>query len=159
MMLYSHFSEVESEENKSLYKSKKLSPASKYENMTQEEVPSIDFKLPAKNDNEINIKGRHYYIKYDKLKGKYYVRDLGIGYGVFAKIENKLILFSTKDKENQLDSLLLNLGQTYIVISFSFLDSKENEEPISFLTIRIFGKNSKDSKLKNGESEGVEYKF
>ena len=69
----------------------------------------VDFLLPPKEDRSgEKIVGRHFYIRYDSQLDEYFVKDLGIGYGIFAKIESPIYLQ---------DSVLINLGQTYLVIN------------------------------------------
>ena len=59
-------------------------------------------------------------IRYDKEKYKYYIKDLGSGYGTFIKIINPL---------NIINNLLINIGDSFIVFSF---DEGQN------LTVKIF---------------------
>ena len=83
--------------------------------------PKIDYLLLPK-DNEYNDKfiGIHFMIRYDKEKCKYYIKDLGSGYGTFIKIINSL---------NIINNLLINIGDSFIVFS---LDEGQN------LTVKIF---------------------
>ena len=83
--------------------------------------PKIDYLLLPK-DNEYNDKfiGIHFMIRYDKEKYKYYIKDLGSGYGTFIKIINPL---------NIINNLLINIGDSFIVFS---LDEGQN------LTVKIF---------------------
>ena len=83
--------------------------------------PKIDYLLLPK-DNEYNDKfiGIHFMIRYDKEKCKYYIKDLGSGYGTFIKIINPL---------NIINNLLINIGDSFIVFS---LDEGQN------LTAKIF---------------------
>ena len=83
--------------------------------------PKIDYLLLPK-DNEYNDKfiGIHFMIRYDKEKCKYYIKDLGSGYGTFIKIINPL---------NIINNLLINIGDSFIVFS---LDEGQN------LTVKIF---------------------
>ena len=72
----------------------------------------VDFII---NTNEIideensNILGRHFRIRFDVNTMKYYIKDLGRGFGTFKKIVKK-----SKIK----DSYLFNIGNNYIVCTF-----------------------------------------
>jgi hypothetical protein len=46
--------------------------------------------LPPKvEDEDSKIKGRHFYTRFDKVLGKYFVKDLGLGYGIFRLLAGK----------------------------------------------------------------------
>lgn len=80
-----------------------VSPGQKYKN--------IDFLIKLKNE-ECDIKktmGIHFQIDFNKNDKKYYIVDLGKGFGTFEKLQKELML-----KENQ----LINIGNSYIVFSF-----------------------------------------
>ena len=70
-------------------------------------------------DNEYNDKfiGLHFMIKYDEDNFKYYIQDLGSGYGTFIKLVNPLKI---------VNNLLINVGDTFIVFTLN----KENENLI-----------------------------
>ena len=87
--------------------------------------PYIDYLLQPK-DNEYDNKfiGIHFEIRYDENDLKYYIKDLGSGYGTFIKLDEPL-----KIKNN----LLINIGDTFIVFSF-----KENNENNNILILKIF---------------------
>ena len=70
-------------------------------------------------DNEYNDKfiGIHFMIKYDEEKCKYYIKDLGCGYGTFIKLINRLKI---------VNNLLINVGDTFIVFALN----KENDQLI-----------------------------
>ena len=89
------------------------------------EKPYIDYLLEPK-DNEYDSKfiGIHFEIRYDENNFKYYIKDLGSGYGTFIKLINPL-----KIKNN----LLINIGDTFIVFSF-----KKNGEKDDILVLKIF---------------------
>jgi len=76
------------------------------------EKKDVDYII---NTNEViteensNILGRHFCIRFDINSMKYYIKDLGCGYGTFKKIAKK-----AKIK----DSYLLNIGNSYIVCTF-----------------------------------------
>ena len=71
----------------------------------------VDFEI---NSNDINndnssIIGRHFRIRFDINTMKYYIKDLGLGYGTFKKIVKQ-----AKIK----DTYLINIGNSYIVCTF-----------------------------------------
>ncbi len=89
------------------------------------EKPYIDYLLlPKDNDYDSKFIGIHFQIRYDKNNYKYYIKDLGSGYGTFIKLVESL-----KIKNN----LLINIGDTFIVFSF-----KENDEKNENITLKIF---------------------
>jgi len=69
-----------------------------------------DFIIPSRN-TELSgqHKGRHFQIWFSSLRKNYFIKDLGIGYGVFKRMENRS--FPLKD------NMLLNVGEAYIVIN------------------------------------------
>ena len=71
--------------------------------------PNIDYMLMPK-DNEYNDKyiGIHFVIRYDENNQKYYIKDLGSGYGTFIKIIHPLEIINNS---------LINIGDTFIVFS------------------------------------------
>jgi hypothetical protein len=112
----------------------KLSKSSSFMQRVRNEMAcdksSNDFLiLPKSSENEDKVSGRHFQIKYVAKEKKYFVKDLGVGYGIFAEIAKPIVLR---------DSLLINICQTYIVINLSHLLSY----PI--LKIKIFGGESQD---------------
>jgi len=90
-----------------------------------EERPYIDYLLLPK-DIEYDEKfiGVHFQIKYDENNFKYYIKDLGSGYGTFVKLIEPM-----KIKNN----LLINIGETFIVFTIN-----ENEEKNDILILKIF---------------------
>ena len=93
---------------------------------TEEELntnPYIDYLLgPKDQEYDEQFIGKHFQIRFDWEIKKYFIKDLGNGFGTFIKLINEL-----KIKDN----LLINIGETYIV--FSFINENENE-----LMIKIF---------------------
>ena len=84
------------------------------------------------NEDSINNIGRHFVIEYNIERKKYIIKDLGIGYGTFVRLNYIHIL-----KDNQ----LINIGQIYILVYITdkgenFItntigDSKENISQIN----------------------------
>ena len=89
------------------------------------EKPYIDYLLqPKDNDYDNKFIGIHFEIRYDENNSKYFIRDLGSGYGTFIKLVAPI-----KIKNN----LLINIGDTFIVFSF-----KENGDNKDNLILKIF---------------------
>ena len=79
--------------------------------------PFIDYLLgPKDQEYDEQFVGKHFQIRFDNDTKKYYIKDLGNGFGTFIKLINE-----QKIKDN----LLINIGETYIV--FSFNNDNENE--------------------------------
>jgi len=79
--------------------------------------PNIDFLLgPKGQEYDEEFMGRHFQIRFDENTKKYYIKDLGKGFGTFIKLVSE-----TKIKDN----LFINIGKTYIVFSFNNEDEKE----------------------------------
>ena len=89
------------------------------------------------NSNDIgennNLIGRHFRIRFDINKMKYYIKDLGKGYGTFKKIIKK---------EKIKDSYLLNIGNSYIVCTFGldeyYQEGNKIEDDDNILNIKVF---------------------
>ena len=98
--------------------------------------PYIDYLLlPKDNDYDDKFIGIHFQIKYDENNFKYYIKDLGSGYGTFVKLTEPI-----KIKNN----LLINIGETFIV--FTINEDKEKSDDI---ILKIF--------TGNGQSEIFEF--
>ena len=99
----------------------------------------IDFEINSNdvntNNENNNIIGRHFRIRFDINSMKYYIKDLGLGYGTFKKIVKK-----AKIK----DTYLINIGNSYIVCTFGvdeyYPEGKGNlvESGDKTLNIRVF---------------------
>jgi len=82
----------------------------------------IPFILNNSNDYVINEKilGRHFQIEHKNDENKYFLLDLGIGFGTFVKIDTPIIL-----KDNH----LINIGETFIVVNI--MDGNNNIQNIN----------------------------
>jgi pSer/pThr/pTyr-binding forkhead associated (FHA) protein len=95
----------------------------------------IDFFVkPRENgDENQNFEGRYFRIRFDINNMKYYIKDLGCGYGTFKKIVKE-----TKLK----DSYLINIGNSYIVFTFGIdeyaLDGNCIADADKILNIKVF---------------------
>ena len=86
--------------------------------------PYIDYLLgPKDQEYDEQFIGKHFQIRFDEKSKKYYIKDLGNGFGTFIKL-----IKETKIKDN----LLINIGETYIV--FSFKNETEKEIIIKIFT-------------------------
>ena len=85
------------------------------------------------NEDNNNLLGRHFRIRFDINTMKYYIKDLGRGFGTFKKIINK-----AKIK----DSYLLNIGNSYIVCTFGvdeyYQEGMGIEDGDKTLNIKVF---------------------
>lgn len=67
----------------------------------------LDFIIPNTNEEEVvKHQGRQFQIAFEPDCLKYKIKDLGIGYGVFVKLTDNLVLK---------DNFLINMGESYIV--------------------------------------------
>ena len=96
----------------------------------------IDFMINSNdiiNEENSNLLGRHFRIRFDINTMKYYIKDLGCGFGTFKKIIKK-----TKIK----DSYLLNIGNSYIVCTFGvdeyYPEATDIEDGDKTLNIKVF---------------------
>lgn len=103
------------------------------------------------NDKEINDEveiddrsnGRHFQIWYRLSDDKYYIRDLGKGFGAFMKIPSEFYLKS---------DVLINIGDSYIVVCIGDEDEKSDpngNDSVNItdvylnLTLKVFSGNVK----------------
>ena len=90
----------------------------------------IDFLIqPKDNYYEQKFIGKHFQIRFNPEDLKYYIIDLGSGFGTFMKIITEI-----KIKDNY----LINLGNSYVVCTFDNDDNEENLENEKFLNLKIF---------------------
>ena len=68
-------------------------------------------------NNIKNNKGIFFKIEYDKNLQKYFLKDMGYGYGTFVLTQNNLI------KENS----IINIGDSYIIFSFKIQNDTSSE--------------------------------
>ena len=94
----------------------------------------IDYIINANDigDNN-NLLGRHFRIRFDINKMKYFIKDLGKGFGTFKKII---------EKEKIKDSYLLNIGNSYIVCTFGldeyYQEGDKIDDDDNILNIKVF---------------------
>ena len=91
----------------------------------------IDFILkPIEKNFEQRFIGKHFQIKFNPYDLKYYILDLGCGFGTFRKLINETIIT---------DNFLINIGNSYIV--FTYNDINNNEDILKTLRLKIFSGN------------------
>ena len=100
----------------------------------------IDFLIKPKDDHyESRFVGKHFQIKFNPFDLKYYIKDLGFGYGTFAKIMKETLIK---------DNYLINIGNSYIVCSYG-IDGKESTNEKKILNIKIFDNTKRNPFLCN----------
>ena len=73
-----------------------------------------DFVIPSKNPQTAEQqRGRHFQIRFDPESHKYFIRDLGIGHGVFARLDSPTVLK---------DNMIVNVGEAHIVVNLLHRD-------------------------------------
>ena len=107
------------------------------EDQCQNEEFLIDYKIYPRDESVIDNKyiGRHFQIKFNDENLGYYIKDLGLGFGVFIKVNKEM-----KIKQN----LLINIGSNYIIF---FLDKNK-------MTIKVFSIEKKNEEYSfNGDED------
>ena len=61
---------------------------------------------PMMGGSPNNHQGRQFYIQFDPIDRQYKIKDLGKGYGAFAKLQGSIVIR---------DSFLVNIGESYVV--------------------------------------------
>ncbi len=93
----------------------------KKDGATQTKVVINDFVIPSKNAATAEQhRGRHFQIWFDPDNMAYFIKDLGIGYGVFVKIFEPVVLK---------DNMLINVGEAYIVVYLLKDNDPEEHHP------------------------------
>lgn len=75
-----------------------------------------DFLLPVE-DPELRSqhRGRHFMIFYDLTKSSYFIRDLAVGFGVFARLEFPIVRGSQIIKDNH----MLSIGESFCIFNIT----------------------------------------
>ena len=79
-------------------------------------IPTLDEELAKKHV------GKHFMIEYNIDDNEYKIKDLGIGFGVFFRLDYQLVctlLFVTYFVQTLRDNHLLNMGLVFMVIGFA----------------------------------------
>lgn len=78
----------------------------------------IDYIMePKDKDYDEKYIGRHFKIEYNSNTNKYYLQDLGKGFGTFIKVVNELKLE---------DNYLVNLGESFLVVNYKYNYDQEH---------------------------------
>lgn len=100
-----------------------------YQENIDNSEPCVDYVIhPREQDYDERYFGRHFYIKYNKSNSKYYIKDLGFGFGTFMKMINETVIK---------DHCCINIGESFIVCMLG-----ENKK---HLTVNIVPPNSSES--------------
>jgi len=119
----------------------------------------IDFIIPSKDkETEKRHRGRHMQIEYSLERGgKYLIRDLGIGFGAFVRLDKALEL-----KDNH----LLNMGESFIIVnlinekaSSAYALSEHDDQPKHLTTNSAHPTTKLRLKLFGGPSTGEVFYF
>jgi hypothetical protein len=101
-----------------------------------------DFVIPSRNpEASEQHKGRHFQIWYDTIRQNYYIKDLGIGFGVFRKMEHGAAALK--------DNMLVNVGEAYIVVNLLPEGAEDHGRQYDTLKLKMFG----------GPNNGEVYEF
>ncbi|CAI2370941.1 unnamed protein product [Moneuplotes crassus] len=88
------------------YFGSKTGASSASENYGYSNREETDFVIPKQESG--NAHGRHFYIRYDYDEQNYKIKDLGVGSGVFMKLD-----YPTPLRDNH----LINIGESYLIIN------------------------------------------
>ena len=105
----------------------------------------IDYVIKPKEDNyDSRFVGKHFQIKFNTNDMKYYLKDLGHGFGTFIKV-----ISWTKIMNN----MLINIGENYIVFTFgeseelvtseNYGESGNSKETADMINVKVFSGNVK----------------
>ena len=93
----------------------------------------VDFILkPIEENFEQRFIGKHFQIKFNPYNLKYYILDLGCGFGTFRKLIIDTIIT---------DNFLINIGNSYIVFTYDDRNNNKNDEDkdiLKILRLKIF---------------------
>ena len=105
-------------------------------NINTNENNNVDYNISSNDiitEEKSNLLGPHFRIRFDIYTMKYYIRDLGCGFGTFKKIIKKAQIK---------DSYLLNIGNSYIVCTFGvdeyYPEEAAIEDADKTLNIKVF---------------------
>lgn len=119
----------------------------------KKEIVVNDFVIPSRNTEAAEQhRGRHFQIWYEMEKRQYFIKDLGIGFGVFKRMENGLAVLK--------DNMLVNVGEAYIVVNLLPEGAEEQGRSYDTLKLKMFGGPNNGeiyefntNEMKNGEKE------
>ena len=99
---------------------------------------SLDFLIRPKERNyEPRYVGKHFQIRFSPTNLKYYIQDLGCGFGTFMKLTDEIVIK---------DNYLINIGNSYIVCIYGTddlvqMDNASSDISDKVLNIKIFSGN------------------
>ena len=96
---------------------------------------------PDTNDRH---RGRHFQIEYIIESNSYKIRDLGVGFGAFVRLEQPLVL-----KDNN----LLSLGTSFLIINIEedpFMYTVSKDQPVEGQELLLNGTQNDEWKSKGG---------
>ena len=78
-----------------------------------------DFVIPNKNPQTAEQhRGRHFQIQFDLNSYNFFIKDLGVGYGVFVRQEEPIVsTLNSEELQVLKDNMLINVGEAYIVVN------------------------------------------
>ena len=101
-----------------------------------------DFVIPSRNSQSAEQhRGRHFQIWFDIQPESvgYYIKDLGIGFGVFKKMDTYgMPPGCTAGSIILRDNMLVNVGEAYIVVNL-LPEGIDEDGPHHTLKLKIFG--------------------
>ena len=94
-----------------------------------------DFIIPVdKKEERKKHEGRQFQIRFDEKENEFYMKDLGIGFGVFTESVGPVAL-----KDNQ----LINMGESYIVTNLVEIENGDQDSFVQ-LKLKVFSVNKAD---------------
>lgn len=100
-------------------------------NFVETQITVNDFIIPSRNQDGSDHKGRHFQIWFDPVRKNYFIKDLGIGFGVFKKMDNGPAVLK--------DNMLMNVGEAYIVVNLYPEGAEQEGKPYDTLKLKMFG--------------------
>ena len=101
-----------------------------------------DFVIPSRSlESAETHSGRHFQIWFDYYSKQYFIKDLGIGFGVFKKMENGAAILK--------DNMLINVGEAYIVVNLYPEGAEDLGNSYQTLKLKMFG----------GSGNGEQFEF
>mmetsp|Transcript_16474 Transcript_16474/g.27971 ORF Transcript_16474/g.27971 Transcript_16474/m.27971 type:complete len:218 (+) Transcript_16474:820-1473(+) len=111
-------------------------------NSNQQSIVVNDFVIPSRNiQTAEQHRGRHFQIWFDTQPERlgFYIKDLGIGFGVFKKMDTYGLGPDFQQGRIELrDNMLVNVGEAYMVVNL-LPEGAEEDEPLDTLKLKIFG--------------------
>eukprot|EP00356_Strombidium_inclinatum_P007549 CAMPEP_0170495206 /NCGR_PEP_ID=MMETSP0208-20121228/15076_1 /TAXON_ID=197538 /ORGANISM="Strombidium inclinatum, Strain S3" /LENGTH=159 /DNA_ID=CAMNT_0010771365 /DNA_START=723 /DNA_END=1202 /DNA_ORIENTATION=- len=101
-----------------------------------------DFVIPSRSlELAETHQGRHFQVWFEPHSKAYFIKDLGIGFGVFKKMENGAAVLK--------DNMLINVGEAYIVVNLHPEGAEDMGQSYQTLKLKMFG----------GSGNGEQFEF